>query len=106
MKRIFLVAAGLALFFGFAPTAGNAITLSSLPLQASHENNQEAAKTFSGTVAKQGDIYVLTDNADKTNYQLVDSEKVAEFIGKSVKVTGTLDAANLTIHVQDIQEIA
>jgi hypothetical protein len=106
MKRILLVTAGLALWFGFAPPSGNASTLSSFPLQASNEKSQEATKTFSGTVAKQGDIYVLTDQADKTNYQLVDSEKVAEFIGKSVKVTGTLDAANLTIHVQEIQEIA
>ena len=67
---------------------------------------QEVTKTFSGTVAKQGDIYVLTDKADKTNYQLVDSKKIGEFVGKNVKVTGTLDAENLTIHVQDIQEIA
>jgi hypothetical protein len=106
MKRTFLVAAGLALCFGFVPAIGNASTLLGLPLQASHENSQEVTKTFSGTIAKQGDVYVLTDKADKTNYQLVGSEKVGEFIGKNVKVTGTLDAENLTIHVQDIQEIA
>jgi hypothetical protein len=106
MKRIFLVAAGLALSFGFVPAIGNASALPGLPFQGAYEKRQEVTKTFSGTVAKQGDIYILADKADKTNYQLVDSKKVDEFIGKNVKVTGTLDAENLTIHVQDIQEIA
>src|SRR5580658_1067671 len=105
MKRILLAAAGLALCFGFAPAIGNAGTSSRLSLQGSSEKRQTATKIFSGTVAKQGDIFVLSDRADKTNYQLVDSNKLGEFIGKTVKVTGTLDAENLTIHVQDIQEI-
>jgi hypothetical protein len=105
MKRTFLVAAGLAFCFGFVPAIGNASTLLGLSFQGSYEKRQEVIKTFSGTVAKQGDIYVLADKADKTNYQLVDSKKVGEFLGKNVKVTGTLDAENLTIHVQDIQEI-
>src|ERR1700686_2230594 len=105
MKRTFLLAADLALCFGFVPAFGNASTFLGLPSQGSYEKHQEVTKTFSGTVAKQGDIYVLTDKADKTNYQLVDSKKIGEFIGKTVKVTGTLDAENLTIHVQTIQEI-
>ena len=106
MKRTFLVATGLALCFGLVPAVGNASTLLGPPFQGSSEKRQEATKTFSGTVMKQGDIYILNDNADKTNYQLVDSKKVSEFIGKNVKVTGTLDAENLTIHVQNIQEVA
>jgi hypothetical protein len=106
MKRTFLVATGLALCFGLVPAIGNAGTLLAPSFQGSYEKGQEATKTFSGTVAKQGDIYILNDKADKTNYQLVDSKKVSEFIGKTVKVTGTLDAENLTIHVQNIQEIA
>jgi hypothetical protein len=106
MKKTFLVAAGLALCFGFVPIIGNASTLLGLPSQGSYQKHQEATKTFSGTVAKQGDLYVLTDRADKTNYQLVDSKNVGDYVGKNVKVTGTLDAENLTIHVQDIQEIA
>jgi hypothetical protein len=106
MKRSFLVTAGLALCFGILPHIGNAGTALTPPFQGSYEKGQETMKTFSGTVAKQGDIYILNDNAGKTNYQLVDSKKVSEFIGKNVKVTGTLDAENLMIHVQTIQEIA
>jgi hypothetical protein len=97
MKKAFLVAAGLAFCFGFVPAIGNAGNSPSAASQASYQKHQEATKTFSGMVAKQGDVYVLTDRADKTNYQLVDSKKVGDFVGKNVKVT---------IHVQDIQEIA
>jgi hypothetical protein len=106
MKRTFLLATGLALCFGLVPANGTASTLLAPSFQGSYEMGQEATKTFSGTVMKQGDLYILNDKADKTNYQLVDSKKVSEFIGKNVKVTGTLDAENLTIHVQNIQEIA
>ncbi len=106
MKRGFLVTAGLALCFGLVPAIGNAGSLSAPSFQESYEKSQEATKTFSGTVMKQGDAYVLSDGASKTNYELDGSKKVSEFVGKAVKVTGTLDAENLTIHVQSIQEIA
>jgi hypothetical protein len=106
MKRVFIVAAGLALSLSFAPIAGTAAASRVPAFQGAYEKNQEATKTFSGTVVKQGDIYVLSDAASKTNYQLDGASKVKDFVGKSVKVTGTLDAENLTIHVQSIQEIA
>jgi hypothetical protein len=104
MKRVFLVAAGFLLCFGLVPAIGQAGALLAPPFQQSYD--KEATKTFSGTVTKQGDVYILSDKADKTNYQLDDAKKVSPFVGKAVKVTGTLDAENLTIHVQTIQEIA
>ena len=55
---------------------------------------------------KQGDLFVLSDRAAKTNYQLDDPKKVSEYEGKNVKVTGTLDAENLTIHVETISIIS
>jgi hypothetical protein len=106
MKRVLFVTAGLALCFGLVPDSGNARTFLAPTFQGTSTKSQEATKTFSGTIMKQGDIYVLSDKANKTNYQLDDSKKVSEFVGKSVKVTGTLDAENLTIHVQTIQAIA
>jgi hypothetical protein len=106
MKRVFLLATGIVLCFGLLPTIGNAGAVMARAFQGSYEKGQEATKTFSGVVMKQGEIFILSDKADKTNYRLVDSKKVGEFVGKNVKVTGTLDAENLTIHVQNIQEIA
>jgi hypothetical protein len=48
----------------------------------------------------------LSDSASKLAYVLDDAEKASEFVGKKVKVTGTVDVANNTIHVETIQEIA
>jgi hypothetical protein len=104
MRRILLVIPGLALCFSLVPRAGSAPVR--LAPQGSYAQAPEATKTFTGTIAKQGDIYILSDKADKTNYQLDDPKKVREYEGKQVKVTGTLDAENLTIHVQTIQEIS
>jgi hypothetical protein len=106
MKKLFLVALGFALFLGLAPVSGKAKAGVAPSPQGSYEKGKDTAQTFSGTVVKQGDVYVLNDAADKTNYQLDDGKKADKFVGKAVKVTGTLDAQNLTIHVQTIQEIS
>ncbi len=50
-----------------------------------------------------GGKYVLYDAASKTVYELDDQNKPAEFAGKKVKVTGTLDEATKTIHVTGIK---
>ena len=49
------------------------------------------AQTFSGTVVKQGDKYVLKDDAGKV-YDIDHQTDVAKFEGKRVRVQGTLDA--------------
>lgn len=49
------------------------------------------SQTFSGTVVKQGDKYVLKDDSGKT-YDIDHQSDVAKFEGKRVRVQGTLDA--------------
>ena len=48
------------------------------------------AQTFTGTIVKQGDKYVLKDDAGKT-YDIDHQTDVAKFEGKRVRVQGTLD---------------
>jgi Protein of unknown function (DUF5818) len=48
----------------------------------------------------------LTDGASKLSYVLDDAQKASPYEGKRVKVTGTVDVASNTIHVESIQEIA
>jgi cytoskeletal protein RodZ len=48
-------------------------------------------QTFSGTVVKQGDKYVLKDDTGKV-YDIDHQTDVAKFEGKRVRVQGTLDA--------------
>ena len=106
MKKMLLITAGLGMCLSLVPASGISKPSPPSSFQKSYDQNKDAIKTFTGTVAKQGDLYVLSDNADKTNYQLDDAKKASKFEGKTVKVTGTLDAENLTIHIQSIAEIS
>ena len=67
---------------------------------------QPEAKTFTGTILKSGDDFVLSETATKSRYTLDNAEKASPYEGKTVKVTGTFDVASNLIHVETIQEIA
>ena len=56
-------------------------------------------ETFSGTVTKQGDKYVLKDDSGKT-YDIDHQDEVKKFEGKRVRVQGTLDPATNKIMVK------
>jgi hypothetical protein len=58
---------------------------------AGANENAGAAQTFTGTVVKQGDKYVLKDDTGKT-YDIDHQTDVAKFEGKRVRVQGTLDS--------------
>jgi hypothetical protein len=60
------------------------------------------AKSFSGTVVKAGEAYVLRDGSG-TVFKLDDSESARPFEGKAVKVTGQLDEQAMLIHVESIE---
>ncbi|HEX5411734.1 MAG TPA: DUF5818 domain-containing protein [Terriglobia bacterium] len=51
---------------------------------------------------KMGAKYALYNAATKTTYQLDDQKKPSQFAGQKVTVTGSLDAATNTIHVENI----
>ena len=69
--------------------------------------NQDSSKTatFTGTVVKDGEQYVLRDSSGSV-YKLDDSSRAQAFEGKTVKVTGRLDANSKMIHVDSIQALA
>jgi hypothetical protein len=74
------------------------------PAQASGMQDQSgsATQTFTGTVVKIGDKYVLR-TTDNMTYQLDDPDKAKDFEGRQVKVTGGLRAKNKLIHIQSIE---
>jgi len=63
-------------------------------------------KIFTGTIAKDGDQYVLRDDTTKSSFQLDDQETAGKFANKRVRVMGVLDARNETIRVKAIEEAA
>ena len=102
MKRVVLSVAGTLLLFMAIPKVTSGISPPIPTLQGSQQN----VKIFSGTVIKNGDTYVLSDAANKLSFTLDDTEKASHYEGKKVKVTGKVDVASNTIHVETIQEIA
>jgi uncharacterized protein DUF5818 len=66
-------------------------------------NDPMVKKMCTENCVKMGGKYVLFDAASKTIYELDDQSKPAEFAGKKVKVTGTLDTTTKTIHVTGIK---
>lgn len=83
-----------------APATLQAQSQSQSPTQS---QEQEQAKTFTGKVTKSNGRYVLEDLSMNSTYYLDDTKSAQKYEGKNVKVTGTLDAANNTIHVQKIE---
>jgi len=59
--------------------------------KADSSNAPTDTQTFSGTVVKHGDKYILKDDSGKI-YDIDHQSEVAKFEGKRVRVQGTLDA--------------
>jgi cytoskeletal protein RodZ len=70
------------------------------PDSQAQSSDANGAQTFTGTVVKQGDKYVLQDAASGTTYDIDHQDEVKKFEGKKVRVHGTLDASGKMIHVQ------
>jgi hypothetical protein len=70
--------------------------------QAPPQAQSPAAQTFTGTIVKDGDKYIL--QAAGTNvYQLDDQERAKQYEGQQVKIAGTLDASGNRLRVSSIE---
>ncbi len=65
----------------------------------SQSPSQTQTQTFSGTITKAGDKYVLQD-ASGTAYDIDRQDLVKSHEGKKVRINGTLDPDGKTIHVK------
>ena len=107
-----VMALSVALCFASQPTLAQSSSSSSpdataqqqQPMQPDNQNavGTPSEKTFNGTIVKSGNKLVLTAADSKTTYQLDDQQKAKDFLNKSVKVTGVLDASTGTIRVSAI----
>jgi hypothetical protein len=73
--------------------------------QAQLAAQDQTAKEFTGTIVKHGSMLVLKDSSANVSYKVDDESKVKDYLGKQVKITGTLDASNV-IHVDSIEVIS
>jgi hypothetical protein len=70
--------------------------------QSEQAQNQVQAATFAGTVVKDGEHYDLRDSSGEV-FKLDDAERAKPFAGRTVKVTGELNAQAKVIHVESIE---
>jgi hypothetical protein len=89
--------------FAIMPKASSASNLTRVAMTG-HSQDATEVKTFTGTIAKHGDQFILRDETSKSSYQLDDQQTAEKFAGKKVRVTGILDATNETIRVKTIEE--
>lgn len=68
--------------------------------QAQSAQDKAGDQTFTGTVMKQGDRFVLQDATTGVTYDIDHQDEVKKFEGKKVRVHGTLDPSGKMIRVQ------
>lgn len=74
------------------------------PALVQPDPDSSKSATFTGTILKDGEQYVLRDSSGGV-YKLDDSSRAQSFEGKTVKVTGRLDAETKLIHVDTIEAL-
>ena len=75
------------------------------PSSPASQDKSATAQTFTGTISKEADSYVLKVS-DSTSYKLDSQDQVQAFEGKRVQVTGTLDSSINLIHVDKVEPIS
>lgn len=98
--------------FAFTATSGwaslmPAMTPQSVPgAQSTHaqmgQKTQVKTKSISGTIVKSGGQYVLRASSGQ-DYQLSNASQAKAYVGKTVTVTGKVNASAHVIDVQSIQ---
>jgi hypothetical protein len=74
----------------------------SRPSTSPQSAQSQSSQIFVGKIAKSKGDLVFKDDAG-TSYKLDNTDQAMPFVGKSVKITGTLDAPTNTIHVTNIE---
>ena len=105
-RGITLTVAALGLSFAAGASTYTATTNETgktYKLLAASQKRDSKFETFTGTIAKKGDQFVLTDNSSKFSYSLDDQQTAEKFAGKKVRVKGILDTVNNTIRIETIE---
>jgi hypothetical protein len=113
--RQFFILATLAVCFSFAsisygtpigPASQSSDVLFAAALSQNSSREQPPLTTFTGTIAKNGDEFVLNESKTHKLYELDDQNTAAKFVEKSVTITGTFDVVKNIIRIQSIAEVA
>jgi hypothetical protein len=104
MKTILISLTGTAMSMALIAGVG----LAKIPSRASNHQTESQTKTFVGEITRQPTDrapvpYIL--QTGESDYFLDSNRKVEKYNEKKVEITGALDQANDTIHVESIREV-
>ena len=71
---------------------------------ASDKSQTATAQSFTGTVSKEADSFVLKVS-QSISYKLDNQQQVQQYEGQRVRVTGTLDSSINLIHVEKVEPL-
>ncbi|HZE25756.1 MAG TPA: DUF5818 domain-containing protein [Terriglobales bacterium] len=113
MKKYLIRGSVLALVLGVASMgsmyAQNATPQNDQQMRSNSSQDgdrQPEAKSFTGTIVKQGNKLMLRDPSSNVSYKVDDESKVKDYVGKQVKIVGTLDASTNVILVESIEIVS
>jgi hypothetical protein len=66
------------------------------------QQDQQDVRTFAGKITQKNSRFFLEEAVHRTPYLLADTWNVKRFVGKKVRVTGTLDQDGNILHVKSI----
>jgi hemolysin activation/secretion protein len=66
---------------------------------------QKDVTTFRGKISQKYSVFYLEISTTHNSYKLDDSRKARFYLGKTVRVTGTLDEVKNTIRVKEISSV-
>jgi uncharacterized protein YdeI (BOF family) len=104
VKNLLPAVAVCYLAAGATFTAAGRPTNASFSSPPAQQSGDPQLTTVKGTVWLNSGKFVLRDESHRVWYQLDDQRLAARFEGEKVRVTGTLDASNKVIRVQNIEE--
>jgi len=63
----------------------------------------QETKAFTGMIVEDGGKVLLKEMSSNTAYKVDDQKKVKDYVGKMVKITGTLDQSRHVIQIESVE---
>ncbi|HEU5409997.1 MAG TPA: DUF5818 domain-containing protein [Candidatus Acidoferrales bacterium] len=101
--RLLGILAGIALAACVSSNANASFHSASFARPQVQTQTKQPVQEFQGTIERSGTKYILEDKASGARYELDKQDRARQFVGKDVKITGTLDPSTNTIEVSEIK---
>jgi len=77
-----------------------------IPAEPTPAPEAQPTQTFTGKLVRSKGSVVLKSDSSNTAYSVDNGAQAKAYLGKNVKITGTLDPATNMIHVSDIEIVS